>query len=336
MRIRELCLYIVGGLGILALLFILFFSKPGSFGSPLIGVIIWDKELLPYMENLQGVVDGLLEESYQDGLNLKLQVLNAAAERERAAAAARQLHEAGAQLLITLGTMTTLAALEATQNSRIPVLYSMVENPAAAGLAWPDNPEEIRLTGVSYEVGAEEQLHFLLLAQPNLRRLGILYCDAIPVAESTVAALKATAEGRGLTVALAAIPDDRPEAVHAALLHLINQNIEALFLPHDPILLRPKNVRLISDQATRAYLPVVASCRFCIEQGAFMAYHGDPVELGRQTGRQAARLLAGAPLTSVPPEMPRIKRLTVNLKVAQELGLTLSKDFLSRAYHLFQ
>jgi hypothetical protein len=38
----------------------------------------------------------------------------------------------------------------------------------------------------------------------------------------------------------------------------------------------------------------------------------------------------------VPPEKPKTKRLTVNVKAAHKLDLALSRHFLSRAYHLMQ
>jgi len=335
MGVRVRCLHIGVSLGLILFVFL---SGCGlrSPGSLLIGVILWDKEIRSFVENLHGVLDGLREEGYQDGLNLDLRVVIAASDRSRAASAAQNLHEQGARLLITLGTVPTLVALEVTRDSQIPILYSHVGNPRATGLAWPEEPEKARFTGTSNEVGAEEQLDFLLLARPGLRRLGILYCTATPVVETTGAALEAAAQTRGLQTFSAAIPDDRPELLRNAFWQLVNHNIEVLFLPDDPVLVKPINLQWICEQAAKAFLAVVGPSRFCVRYGVFMAYHGDPFEIGRQTGRQAARILSGTPLCEVPPERPLVKRLTVNLKVAQELDLTLPRHFLSRAYYLHQ
>jgi putative ABC transport system substrate-binding protein len=307
-----------------------------SPGSPLIGIIIWDRGLPFFAENLQGVMDGLREEGYQDGLNLTLKVVDAASDRDHAASAAQDLQAEGARLLITIGTVSTLVALKATPNNRTPILYSHVGHPEATGLAWPKDPGEARFTGTSSEVGAEEQLRFLLLAKPGLRRLGLLYCTATPVAEATAAALEGAAGARGLETASVAVPDDRPELLHDAMNQLISRNIEVLILSNDPVLVKPKNLSVISEQAMQAFLAVVGPTRFCVHHGAFMAFHSDPFEIGRQTGRQSARILSGAPLWTVPPEKPQTKRLTVNLKAAHKLDLRLSREFLSRAYHLYQ
>jgi len=303
---------------------------------PLVGVILWDKEIRSLTENFHGVLDGLREEGFQHGLNIQVRVVNAASDRSRAAEAALAFQANEARLLITLGTVPTLVALEATRNSRLPILYSHVGNPEATGLAWPDDPQEVRFTGTSNEVVAAEQVQFLLLARPRLRRLGILYCTATPVGEANGSALEAEARRRGLETFCTAISDDRPELLHDALAGLINQNIEVLFLPDDPVLLKPKNLRAIAAKAAQSFLAVVGPSRFCLSYGVLMAYHSDPFEIGRQTGRQAARILAGEPLCMVPPEKPQVKRLAVNIKAAHDLDLPLSRHFLSRAYHLLQ
>lgn len=302
--------------------------------APLVGVIIWDREIQSFVENCQGVLEGLREEGFQEGLNLSVKVVDAASDRSRVAQAAQDFCAQGAKVIITLGTVPTLVALETTRDSRMPILYSHVSNPEATGLAWDPEPEANRFTGASSEVSAWEQLHFFKLARPEARRLGILYCTATPVAVATGATLETAAREHGLTPFSAAIPDDRPELMQDALQGLLQQRIEALFLPNDPVLMLPKNLQWVCEQAVRASLPVIGPSQDSMKYGVFMAYHGDLFEIGRQAGRQAARLLSGERLCSVPPEKPHIKRLSVNLKAAQDLNLTLSRHILSRAYYL--
>lgn len=305
-------------------------------GLPLVGVILWDKEIRSLSENFLGVLEGLREEGYQQGLNIRLQMVNAASDRGLAADAVLDFTEKKARLLITLGTVPTLVALEASRDTRLPILYSHVGNPEATGLSWPQDPGQVRFTGTSNEVAAAEQMRFLLLAKPNLQRLGILYCTATPAGEATGAALEAEARRHGLETCAVAIPDDRPELLHDALARLINDNTEVLLLPDDPVLVKPKNLQAVCEKAAQANLAVVGPSRSCLSYGALMAYHSDPFEIGRQTGRQAARILAGTPLCLVPPEKPKTKRLTVNVKAANQLDLALSRHFLSRAYRLIQ
>jgi len=64
-------------------------------------------------------------------------VINAAADRTRAADAAQELQRQGARLLTTLGTIPTLTALEVIQ---IPVVYCKVGALDATGLGRPGGP----------------------------------------------------------------------------------------------------------------------------------------------------------------------------------------------------
>ncbi|MEW6387475.1 MAG: ABC transporter substrate-binding protein [Thermodesulfobacteriota bacterium] len=307
-----------------------FFSGP-----PLVGVIQWTKEVQAFEDSRQGVVDGLREQGYQDGLNLRLKVVNVNGDRSRAAEAAKDFLGQKAQLLITLGTIPTLIALEVTRDSWLPIVYSIVAAPAATGLAWPEKPARPRFTGTSMEVAAAEQLSLLLQAKPQLKRLGILYCTATPQAIATGEAAASAAPALGLRPIWETIPDDRPELLQEALAKLRHQDIEALFLPADPVLARANNLKAILTAAQKARVPVMVPSGDLVSLGALMAYHGDFVEIGRQSGRQAARLLAGASPGSVPPEAPKVKRLTLNLKAAREIDLPLSRQLLSRAHKLY-
>src|SRR4030042_1339641 len=118
-----------------------------SFHPPLVGVSLWTKEIHPFEESLQGVVEGLREQGYQDGLNLRLKVVNADGDRGKTAAAARNFLEQRAQLLITVGNVPTLVALEVTRDRRLPLVYATVAAPAATGIYWPGEPARASLTG---------------------------------------------------------------------------------------------------------------------------------------------------------------------------------------------
>lgn len=300
---------------------------------PLVGIIQWTREIKTFEESLQGVVEGLREEGYQDGLNIRMEIKNVHGERDEAAAVSRDFQEKGARLLITLGTVPTLIALETT---KIPIVYTTVGAPNATGLSRPAAGKSIRFTGTSMEVPIQEQLRFLLMARPGLNRLGILFCNATPPAVATGEEAEKVGRRMGLTPILLTVTDDRPELLTQTLTDLLNQRIEALFIPTDPVLAQPKNLRIICGLTTRSFIPVMVPNGDSVACGPLMAFSGDFVEMGHQAGRQAARLLQGVPPEQVPPESPNIKRLTINLKVAQDLGFLLPRQLLCQAYQLYQ
>ena len=232
--------------------------------------------------------------------------------------------------MITLGTVPTLVALDVTQGSRLPIVYSGVGAPGATGLNCPSTLEP-RLTGTSMEVPVAEQLKLFMLARPRLQRLGILFCSATPVAVATGRTAEAVARGLGLKVILATVTDERPELLDKALQTLEDEGIQAPFLPTDPVLASPKNLETICAHLLHDRLPVMVPFASSVAHGALISYHADSAEVGRQAGR----ILSGAAVRNVPPEIPKVKRLTLNLRVAQALELPLSRHLLSQAQDLY-
>jgi putative ABC transport system substrate-binding protein len=323
------------GLGLgLILLFLLCGCQNPFPQPPLVGIILWNQDIQSFDDNLQGVIEGLREEGYLDKLNVRLQVINSTGDRGRAATAAEVLQKHGAKLLITLGTVPTLVALDVTQGSRLPIVYSGVGAPAATGLNAPSILEP-HLTGTSMEVPVAEQLKLFMLAKPRLQRLGILFCTATPVAVATGRVAEAAARGLGLKVIVATVRDERPELLDKALTSLEDEGVQALFLPTDPVLAAPRNLEIICARLLRARVPVMVPFASSVTFGALLSYHADFAEVGRQAGRQAGRILSGAAVRDVPPEIPKVKRLTLNLSVAQSLDLPLSRHLLSRASDLY-
>jgi putative ABC transport system substrate-binding protein len=332
-EMRRRGLQIGLGFGLFLLIMLCGCQNPWS-QPPLVGIILWNQEIQSLEANLQGVMEGLREEGYLDGLNVRLQVVNATGDRSRAALAAEALQEQGAKLLITLGTIPTLVALDVTRGGELAMIYSGVATPAAAGLDCQSEGTS-RLTGTSMEVPVAEQLQIFLLARPGLQRLGILFCTATPEAVVTGTAAEVAARNLGLQAVTATVTDDRPELLDKALTSLKDEGVEAIFLPTDPVLASPRNLRVICERMLQARLPMMVPFESSVSYGALISYHADFAEVGRQAGRQAGRVLSGAAPGELPPEIPRVKRLTLNLRVAQSLELPLSRHLLSRAHNLY-
>ena len=73
-----------------------------------------------------------------------------------------------------------------------------------------------------------------------------------------------------------------------------------------------------------------------VELGALMALHCDFREIGRQTAPMAVRILKGMKPTDIPSQLPLSHRITVNLKTAEQLGITINPHLLSLAHRVIE
>ncbi|WP_283807943.1 ABC transporter substrate binding protein, partial [Bradyrhizobium macuxiense] len=68
-----------------------------------------------------------------------------------------------------------------------------------------------------------------------------------------------------------------------------------------------------------------------VKDGAFLAYGPRQEHVFRRIGQLAGKVLRGTNPAELPVEQPTRFELAVNLRVAKELGITLSPTFLLRA-----
>jgi putative ABC transport system substrate-binding protein len=104
---------------------------------------------------------------------------------------------------------------------------------------------------------------------------------------------------------------------------------DALFVMDDGAV--TKRRRNILDLAAAHALPVVSIYRDFAEAGALFSYGPSLPAVYRRGAYFVDRLLKGEPPSRLPVEQPTKFDLFINLKTAQELGLTIPQSVLLRA-----
>jgi putative ABC transport system substrate-binding protein len=88
---------------------------------------------------------------------------------------------------------------------------------------------------------------------------------------------------------------------------------------------------LIISLAARHRLPAVYPYRFFVEAGGLMSYGPSLIDLYRRAASYVDRILKGAKPADLPVQSPTKYQLTINLKTARALGLTVPATLLARA-----
>lgn len=232
---------------------------------------------------------------------------------ERGKRLAKKIRDAHVSLVVAVGLKAAQAAqLEIPD---LPILYMMVVNPFHHDLT-ADN-----MTGILLEIPADRQFKLLRTFLPNLRQIGVLYDPSKSdsrVQEATLQAAIHQFQLRGFSVQSGR---ETPQQLRTLL-----SESDALWLIPDSTVLTNESIRFILESALNKEVPVIGFSPELTRMGALLSLSISYSEVGRETGRLAKRILnhdTRLPLKPIPVEHVR---LTVNMKTARYLGITIPKE----------
>jgi putative ABC transport system substrate-binding protein len=262
---------------------------------------------------------------YVEGQNLAIEFRTGEGQVERLPALAAELARLPVDVLVAPGPEATLqAARQAT--STIPIVMVAIDyDPMArgyvAGLPRPGGNitgvflQQLELTG--------KRLELLKEAVPQMQRVAVLW-DAFSADQFRVAAEAARGFGvQGLSLELHPPPPyDFARAFSAA----VQGRADALFALSSPIFQRDRSQ--LTALALTHRLPSIFGTRELAEAGGLLGYGANLVDMYRRAAYYVDRILQGVKPADLPVEQPRKFELTINLKTAQALGITIPPTLL--------
>lgn len=272
----------------------------------------------------QGFVDGLAEAGYVEGKNVEFDFQNAQGDMSLAQAIARKFVTNRVDLILAIATPTAQAAAHATKD--IPILITAVTDPASAGLVKSNKAPGTNVTGTSDLNPVTDQLALLKQIAPKAKRVGIVYNAGESNSVFQVDLAKAAAKKLGLKVVEAPV-SATTEILQAT--QAIVGKVDAFYVPTDNTVVSGLESLLIVTE--RAKLPVIGGEAGTVERGALITVGVNYYRLGKQTAKMAVEVLKGKPPAKMPIQYQKDLELTINLKAAQAIGLTLPKALLDRA-----
>ena len=174
--------------------------------------------------------------------------------------------DSGADILVTFSTPVTQAALHATNDLEDPpaIFFTQVYNPYEVGIAQSTCLKPAHVTGMYTETRYEEVMALLLLQDPDLRTVGILYSGGETSGSLGAAEIAAAAQSLDLEVVEAAIVSMADLALAAE--GLIAKGAQIIVSPADTITARGLPVLL--DITAENSVPLVHSTFGAITRGA--------------------------------------------------------------------
>lgn len=275
----------------------------------------------------------LRKHGWSVGKNLQVEVRITAGDYLRAPDLARELVAQRADLIVTLTTGNAVAARQVT--SSIPIVMLGSGYPVEAGLAKSLARPGGNVTGVSVYAGTEMWGKYVSLARelvPSLRELGVLFDYVASDKELDPLLTELRDAARALNVTLRFRRNQVDRDLSVSLSEIKKTSIGAMLVTGGPVHSQPANVARINDFALRRRLPMINDLATNVFLGGgLLAYSFTPQELAERCASMIDRILRGANPADVPIEYPTRFELTVNIKTARALRLTLPQSLLLRA-----
>jgi putative ABC transport system substrate-binding protein len=285
-----------------------------------LGVLFYDtpEDRAPMLQALR---EGLRERGYADGA-LRLDVHYALHNDQLLAKAANELAGSNADVIVTAGTLPTLAAFKATKTR--PIVMVGVGDPVARGFVNSMEHPQGNVTGSSDAVPNANALRFAAIqeAMPFARRVAFVANSQFTPRGPVFAA----AQDVGLT--LTWIDASTPADVDAVCASLAIAPPDAVVVVPNPASFAARH--RLAACALEKRIAVVFGWREFMDAPALMAVGASLTDLYRTAAEPIDRILKGAAPGEIPVALPKFA-LVVNRETARTLGLALPQSLLLRA-----
>jgi putative ABC transport system substrate-binding protein len=276
---------------------------------------------------------GLSEAGFIEGRNLAVEYRWAEERRERLTAFAEDLVRARVGVIVAISTSAALAAKAATTS--IPVVFAIGVDPVDAGLVKSLSRPGGNITGIAslLVTTSAKRLQLLHELVPAAASLGLLVDPADRVfGEEQAREMQVAARVLGVHLLIVNASDERE--LEAAFATLARERAGGLvvasggwFYNHpDQLVALETRHRMCTIYGDRRYATV----------GGLASYGTDLPETRRQVGVYAGRILKGEKPTDLPVQQVTKMQMTINLKTAKALGLTIPETLLATADEVIQ
>ena len=299
---------------------------------PVVGVLINDFPTRSPV--VQGLWGGLHDLGYVEGRNIQIELRSAEGRSHRLPALALELVALKPNVIVSDSTATTQAIKKVT--TIIPVVAVLLSDPLSLGvidtLARPGR--NITGTSISGRDVFAKRIELLKEVVPGVRKVLLLWSplpsdNSAPLSRSS-ALDEARRAASALDLDIVSLPVRTPEELNDVLATPPDKlGIDAMLVLRGGILSVYQDH--VVEFAKHYHVPAMYSDPSTVAAGGLIGYGADYVLRSRRAATYVDRILQGANPADLPVEQPTIFKLSVNLRAAQALGLTIPSSVLIRA-----
>ena len=274
---------------------------------------------------------GMSDLGYNEGKNIRYEPRDGEGKHERMQMLAAELVNQKVDVIVTIGSVATLAAQQATRT--IPIVMTGVSDPIGSGFIASLSRPGANITGltnVAAELGAK-RLELLLAAMPKVSRAAILFN---PDNVGRTLRQDLLAGSKKLDVRVLFFYAHDLEEIDRAFNAMARESAEALVVAADNVF--TLHHQRIVAAAAKARLPTIYYHSRFVDAGGLMSYGINRQEQFRKAALHVHKILQGAKPSDLPVEQPTTFELVVNTKTAKSLGLAMPPEIMVRATRVIE
>ena len=267
---------------------------------------------------LDSAREGFKDAFKESGLKVTFDEKNANGEIATANMIANNFVTEKVDLIYARATSTAQSAAQAT--NKLPVVFSAITDPEAAGLI------KENVTGISDRVNVKQQLELLLKLDSKIKKVGVIYNSSEQNSKVQVDDLKKAASELGITIVEKSVTQvsEIPQASETLV-----KSSDALYLPTDNLV--ASVVNLITEKAIAAKKIAFGAESAHVKGGALITQGIDYYEMGKEAGKIAVEILKnGKKPSEISFKKMNLNEIVINNKTLAAIGISLPEDIKSK------
>ena len=227
------------------------------------------------MDEIANAITGRLDEiAAEKGAEITYQVFSGQNDQSTLTQIGSQIVADGYSAIVPIGTLAAQVMVVAAEDSKTPVIFAAVSDPAYNDLTGIDY-----LTGTSDALNTEFILDMMLAQNPDTAKVGLLYSKSETNSATPIAEAKTYLDGKGIAYVEATANTN--DEVIAAASSLIADGVDAVFTPTDNVVMAAELA--IYEDLAAAGIPHYTGADSFVRNGAFATCGVNYTGLGAQT-----------------------------------------------------
>ncbi len=221
-------------------------------------------------------------------------------------------------LILTMGTNATRIAQDMVTD--VPIIFTMVLDPHRSGIS---------VSGVSMDINYETKLETLKDILPDKTKIGVIYS---PQSTPSYEELLKASRNFGFNVSGIEISSEKefPKAIKT-----IFETADCFLMLPDPKIYFPKSIQHLLHESIKSGIPTIGLSSTYTRAGALISFDCDYRDLGKQAADLALERLAADKPQQTEFIKPRKAEFSLNLLVAERLGIRFSSKIIKQASEVF-